>query len=284
MDNQAIENYSCKSCGQGFEGSYCPSCGQKKIVNRLVLKDSIRHLLGVMVNFEKGLWHTTIWMFKRPGKVINDYLNGVTKPYIHPFRYLFLWLTINLFLMFSTGLFDQVQAEMAVEMNQESNPISDLLLNWMKNYMQLFFLVSIPFLALGTKVLFRKMKLNFAEHLVINSFGYGTAMVVSTLIIPFYFLFPDYHWTVQMISLILGVSIHGYLYSGIFKQNIFLAIFKAIFAYIFWIIGFFLTILLFLIIYITYLGFTDPELLKATFKKAEILINPETIVVLSQLV
>lgn len=285
MEKEAVEIFACKNCGHQYEGSYCPSCGQKKITNRLVLKDSILHWFGVMVNFENGLWHTTLWMFKKPGRVVHNYLNGITRPYIHPFRYLFLWLTIQLFLMFSTGLYDQVQAEMAEEMNQEPNAFVDLLNGIMKNYMSIFFVVSIPSLALGTKLMFRKMKLNFAEHLVINSFGYGTAMVASTLIIPLYFIFSDFHWYVQVFSLILGVLVHVYLYKGIFKENLIKTLFKAIFAYSLWAIGFFLNVVIFLALYLLNMGFNNPEQLKSLFpKRAEVLINPELIVVLSQLV
>ncbi len=263
MDKQTVENYSCKSCQREYEGSYCPNCGQKKIENRLVLKDSIRHFAGVAVNFERGLWYTSFMMYKKPRKVIDDYLNGATKPYIHPFRFLFVWLTISLFLMFSTGLFEDVQIHMAESLGQKRTPLEDHLNGIMQKYMQLFFVVSIPFLALGTKILFRKSRKNFAEHLVINSFCYGGSLVLSILVTPFYFISVEYFFTIQLLSLGLNIAVQSYFYKYIFNEKVIPAILKSILSYIFWIIGFFLSVAFFFIIYFVYLALTDPEKLKA---------------------
>tara|TARA_R110002072_G_scaffold12269_5_gene53494 strand:- start:1185 stop:2048 length:864 start_codon:yes stop_codon:yes gene_type:complete len=287
MDNQAVENYNCKSCGQQFEGNYCPSCGQKKIVNRLVLKDSVRHLFGVMVNFERGLWHSSILMFKNPAKVINDYINGITKPYIHPFRYLFLWLTIQIFLMFSTGLFDMIQSQMALELQaQQQDSEFQLAVNQaIRKYMQIFFVLSIPFLAWGTRLLFRKKRLNFAEHLVVNSFGYGTTLLMSTLILPLYFFVGDNLMKIQMLSLILNIAIHAYIYKRVFEERIIPTILKSIMAVVFWLIGFCLNMILFFIFYIIYLIIYNPDLLKsAANKTSTAALSPELMSFWSQLI
>lgn len=283
MENKAVMNYACKSCSQEYNGNYCPKCGQKKIEKRLVLKDSIGHLLGVVVNFERGLWYTSIMMYKNPGKVVKDYLKGVTRPYIHPFRFLFIWLSVSLFLMFSTGLYDDLQTQMAENFGQQQNPIGERVNTVIQKYMQVFFVVSIPFLAFGSKMVFKKAKFNFAEHLVINSFCYGASLVLAIAFTPFYFLSLEFAGTVQLISVGVNIAVQTYFYKRIFGENILPSIFKSIFSYVFWIIGFFLIAALFFIGYLIYWAFSDPESLKEAAKVAEH-INPELIAVFAQLV
>lgn len=284
MDKQAIEIHNCKSCENTYEGIYCPNCGQKKILKRLTIKESLAQLFGVMINLERGLWHTSIMMFKKPGMVVNDYLNGKTRPYIHPFRFLFLWLTIQLFLMFSSGVFDFIQVQMAAELHQETTDFQQRINEVMLKYLQLFFLFSIPSLSLGTKLFFKKKQFNFAEHLVLNSYVYGTTLVISTFFLPLYFVFRDEWLSIQYFGLVLNIAIHTYAYKMIFGEKIIPTILKSIMAVLFWFLGFCLSILGFFLFYFVYMIFFEPEILKtAGTKTAEILINPEIVSAVTQL-
>lgn len=272
MDNPITETIACKNCGHHFEGTYCPKCGQKRINDRITLKDSIRHWLGVMINFDRGLWHTTWMMLKNPGKVIHDYLNGITRPYLHPFRFLFLWLTVQIFFMFATGLYDRIQSNMQMEMGGQASQSAQLAVQQhyqelIRTYMQLFFILGIPGLALGTKMTFAKAKLNFAEHLALNSFAYGASMTIGFIAFPLYFVDLGSMMASQLLAIGFTIAYMAYVYQSTFKGNVILNILKAIVAMLVWFIGFMIIILLFLILYFVYLGIFKPgfiENLKST--------------------
>lgn len=267
IEDKLSTSENCKNCESPSKGNYCSVCGQKRIDKRLVLKESIVHWLRVIVNLDRGLWHTTWLMIKNPSKVINEYLNGVTRPYLHPFRYLFLWLTLNVFLMFSTGAFDLIQAEMGtgVPSSDRQAAFMQELNTWMKSYMQFFFVLSIPSLAWGTKLLFKKGNLYFAEHLVLNSFSYGTSMVIGVFVLPFYFISVENMLTFQVIGFIPTILYHTYVFKSVFKESLIRTFLKSIAAQIVWIIGFFVVMVFLMIGYIIYLFITRPDL----FNKVE---------------
>jgi len=45
--------------------------------------------------------------------------------------------------------------------------------------MSVTYLVLKPFFAVGTKFIYRKHKLDFAEHLILNSFSQGTFIAIG---------------------------------------------------------------------------------------------------------
>gem|GEM_PF-6404461 len=50
---------------------------------------------------------------------------------------------------------------------------------FLKQCMSVTYLVLKPFFAVGTKFIYRKHKLDFAEHLILNSFSQGTFIAIG---------------------------------------------------------------------------------------------------------
>jgi DNA-directed RNA polymerase subunit RPC12/RpoP len=86
----------CKNCGTQLseQDAYCSNCGQKIIKERYTVKRFWGELIRIITNVERGFWFTLKQMFVAPATVISNYLNGKTKPYYHPFRYIFIWASI----------------------------------------------------------------------------------------------------------------------------------------------------------------------------------------------
>lgn len=174
----------CKNCQAELHGAFCAQCGQKVILHRLTFSRFVSDLLRQFTDVDRGLWHTLWMLFKRPGGVVRDYLNGITVPYTPPVRYLILWITISFLAYFSLGNFEQQMAEMEVMFPPEANQFQ---LEWqqiMQRYSQLFALINVPVMALMTWLFFRRKGMNYTEHLMGNAYWYGQVSLLSMLILP----------------------------------------------------------------------------------------------------
>ena len=147
------ETYTCKNCGSTEVGNFCATCGQKKVIERFNMRNSIEHLLSTMVNVDRGLWPTIIGLFKNPYEVVHGFLSGITSRYIHPFRYVLLLVTIQVFILSTNGGLSRFQNSVASKYQKvPENPIEEELATLMievqqgmVQYMSFFLGCSIPY-------------------------------------------------------------------------------------------------------------------------------------------
>jgi len=165
---QTIVKQHCKSCSTPLQGSFCFSCGQRSISKRFTVKESVGWLLTNIFNLEKGFLHTSWALIKAPGKVVSEYLSGITISYAHPFRFIFVWATASTLIAVYTGVYDEI-GKITAGMNP-NNPFGASFAQeygkFLKQYMSLMYMAFIPFFAIGTKLFYLKHKLYFAEHLI----------------------------------------------------------------------------------------------------------------------
>ena len=57
-------------------------------------------------NLEKGIFHTIKQLILNPGIVITEYLNGKTKAYYNPLKFLFLMAAISAFFAIISNTYD----------------------------------------------------------------------------------------------------------------------------------------------------------------------------------
>lgn len=254
---------TCKNCNARYEGKFCPQCGQKHIYKRFNLRDSVNHVLGVVFNFDRGLWHTIIGLFKNPGKVIRDYLNGITVPYYHPFRFLFLLLSIQVFIMISTGMMEFVQENFRGD--AELNPAQEEIIrmtNTVNSYIHILIALSIPIVALASYWLFKKEGYHYAEHLIINCFAYGQTVFMGLLIMPLYYINVEAYLVAASLNLIIVMIYFMYVYLRLFEGRKWVIGFKAIGVFIFTGIGSGIMTFLAMIIYLIIAYMRNPEFIE----------------------
>ncbi|HEU4470144.1 MAG TPA: DUF3667 domain-containing protein [Flavisolibacter sp.] len=91
--------HRCRNCGHTFEGTYCNRCGEKVYTDH---DKSVPHLLEeafhFVTHFEGSFFNTLGAVLTRPGKLSEDYCNGIRKKYFKPISF-FLMLVI-LYLLF----------------------------------------------------------------------------------------------------------------------------------------------------------------------------------------
>lgn len=240
---------TCKNCQSEFEGNFCPNCGQKYINKRFNLKDSIAWAFHSIFNFDKGFLLTSRDLITIPGKVINGFLNGVTIRYAHPFRFIFIWATISAILGVWAGTFEDTSLAMneAMGIDQESIQRTKGLQDIMGQYMSFVILFMVPFYALGSYLLFKSKGLNYAEHLIINSFALSSSIMLGVPLTIAYGFYPELGM-INGINMGIGVLIVSRVYAQSFKTSWFIAFVKYLLTFLITIIVFAIVMIIVMII------------------------------------
>lgn len=96
---------TCKACGHKFIGKYCNRCGEKVYTEH---DKSFFHFIEEGVHFVthfEGTFFTTLkYLFTRPGKLSENYCNGIRKSLFKPLSLFFLLVIIYLLFPVFEGL------------------------------------------------------------------------------------------------------------------------------------------------------------------------------------
>lgn len=191
----------------------CEICHRKVQSRRLSISYLWRDAMSNLFNLEHGLIFTLWELIKNPGKVCNEFINGDRYAYMNPFRLLLTMATLATILAAITA--DSTFS--MVKFNADDAETDAQIKEWIVNYLNIIILVSIPFYAFGSWAGFKKFKYNFAEHLVINAYGYSIVLAIDTVVTSVLLVFPDQvsaFWTGASQLLYLYM---GYVYSRVFK-------------------------------------------------------------------
>jgi hypothetical protein len=159
--------HACLNCGTTLISSYCHDCGQKADTHRITVPHLIKHdLVHGVWHVDKGLLYTIRESFMRPGHMAMDYIKGRRVKYYNIFYLILIVLGINLLTAHYLRAHYEVVDEHATAglvISKDNVDIS----YYVKHYFKLLLFLVIPFFALSGLVSFRKLKLNFAEHVII---------------------------------------------------------------------------------------------------------------------
>lgn len=240
---------TCKNCKTEFNGSYCSNCGQKYIDKRFTVKDSIYWAFHSIFNFDKGFFHTSLDMVVKPGKVIQDFLNGITIRYAHPFRFIFIWASLAAILGIWAGVYQDTSIAMNEAMGASKAAIQNAskVQGMMGKYMSFVYLIMIPFYSLGSYLMFRSKKLNYAEHLITNSFAISSSIMIGIPLTIVYGFNPHVD-IINYLNFGLGVIVMSRIYSQVFKTNWIATVGKYILSFLITILSFAIVLIIIMII------------------------------------
>ena len=263
MSQELVTTQACKNCNTEYTGVFCPSCGQKLITKRFTVKEGVSNVFGVVFNFDRGLWPTIYGLLVRPGDVLREYIDGITVKYYHPFRFLFLMLTISVLLMEGLGINDYLQGEYAPKISGKPipEPIEDMLAI-INSYSHLLIASSMPILSFASWIFFRKKGFNYAEHLIIMSYAFGLTVFLGMLMIPIYFIDKESYVWLSSISLLITLAFFTYVYFSLFREGRVTVFFKSLGVYLVYAILFGMVSLVIIVSYIGYKTSTDPDFKK----------------------
>jgi hypothetical protein len=93
---------NCLNCGHPLDISekFCANCGQINTTKKLSFNDFFLEFLGGIFSYDSKMNRTLSTLIFHPGKISQDYINGMRTQYANPFRF-FLSISIIFFIIFS---------------------------------------------------------------------------------------------------------------------------------------------------------------------------------------
>ncbi len=177
---------ACITCGGPGVHAYCPRCGQPAPRGRLTLRGITSHMATDAFDINRGLFFTALELMRRPGAALRDYVAGRTVRYASPGRYLVIVLAITTLVYLKIGIVDAMGNDFTAGMNEtaagpmlaDARKVNELA----TKYINLILALSVPFLALASRLVFRRSGYNLAENLVFNTFVYAQQCLFFVLI------------------------------------------------------------------------------------------------------
>ena len=224
---------NCKNCNEELTGTYCSHCGQKQLSDRFTVKRILTELISMITNIEKGFWFTTKMLFSNPAKMINDYIGGITVRYYNPFRYLIIWVAIGVFINLNLGMFDLQQEAIRefsqVQQQPQSTDLSERISQKMRELLNIFPLLFVPFLALFSFLVYRSKGWNYAEHLITNAYLYAQLSLLGIIPILFFYFNQEMILFAFPIAIMIAWIYYSYAFRDIMKTSTFSAVWKSFF-------------------------------------------------------
>lgn len=89
--------FACANCGHELAASYCANCGQhRRGSERLKVREVVARSCEHVFDFDSAFLGTFVGLFRRPGEVCREYVQGRRKRYMNPFAYFILSGTVGL--------------------------------------------------------------------------------------------------------------------------------------------------------------------------------------------
>ena len=172
----------CLNCEQEILGAYCHRCGQKASIHRLSLKHFLQHdLIHGLWHLDKGIFYTLRLIITRPGQAASAYIAGRRAGHF----------SVVTLLALLTGIFLYLLSLMHIRIPRiqvEHQDAADLLQFFERNGKWLL-LVIVPLSAKASLDLFRRLRYNYTEHMMMNAF-FMTGMLCIALAFLGLYLVP----------------------------------------------------------------------------------------------
>jgi len=179
--------HQCLNCGRVVHEHFCGHCGQKAHTHRLTVKHFVAHdLVHGLFHVDRGIFHTLREVTLRPGYAGLEYIRG-KRTGKFPIVTLLLILVATLLFIHAHNPWHNANDTLSkanrdfrtgVEISG-SNPAPVLsIMNALAQNVKWLLLALVPLNALTTWMVFRRVRLNWAEHLLLNSYFFAGSLVV----------------------------------------------------------------------------------------------------------
>jgi hypothetical protein len=174
-----MSEHTCKNCGNPFTASFCNACGQK-VAHRITMRHIWHDIVHAFTHADKGIFHLFLQLFIRPGIVAREYIiEGKRKRYFNPFQYILIIGSIAAFVAVNSHFMENTMAAMSgpVPTSGRQAAFMKSVSQFQNKYYNLNILLQLPFIAFASFLWFRKFRINYAEHLTLQTFvGSQTAI------------------------------------------------------------------------------------------------------------
>ena len=251
-----MKNNICANCKNHFSGEFCNKCGQK-IAHKITMSHIGHELVHTFTHADKGFFYLLIQLFVKPGIVGREYiLEGKRKKYFMPFQYIFIIGSIGTFVAVNSHFFSNTLSVI----DKLNGPTSATQLKFITNfggliskYYNLIILVQLPFFAFATYLLFKKYKLNYAEHLTFQTFISAQTTIISLVTMLFILVLKQS--SIFLIPIVSAISFSYQIYAikQFFRINNFAGTVKATASSFLGVLFFMVLMFLFAFVYIKFI-------------------------------
>jgi hypothetical protein len=166
---------NCTNCDHEVNLNYCPNCGQAAKLKRIdghYIVHEIEHVL----HFEKGILYTIKELLTKPGENVRSFISEnrsrLVKPIIFIIVTSLIYSVINHFYHIEKGY---------VNYDESSKSTTGLIFKWVQDHYGYSNIIMGIFIAVWTKLIFRKHGYNFFEILILLCFVMGIGMLIFAL-------------------------------------------------------------------------------------------------------
>jgi hypothetical protein len=226
---------NCKNCTTEVNSNFCPNCGQPTSLKRIDGKYIIQEV-GHLLHFEKGIIFTVKELIANPGQTVKNYLlenrSRLVKPVIFIIVTSLIYTLCNHLFHFEDGY---------VKYMDDTKSTTTEIFKWVQeNYGYANIIIGI-FIALWTKLFFKKNKFNFFEILILLCFVMGIGMLIFSV---FGIIQGLINLNLMQIAGIIGFGYTSWAIGHFFDKTKIASFVKAFFAYILGMLTFSLSALL----------------------------------------
>ncbi|TCN56232.1 DUF3667 domain-containing protein [Flavobacterium circumlabens] len=166
---------NCKNCNAEATQNYCPECGQPMSLKRID-RHYITHEIEHVLHFERGILYTIRELITRPGENIKQFLlenrSRLVKPIIFIIITSLIYSFVNHFFHIEDGY---------LKPDESSTSTVGVIFKWSQNHYGYANIIEGVFIAIWTKIFFRKYGYNFFEILILLCFVTGIGMLIFTV-------------------------------------------------------------------------------------------------------
>jgi len=154
---------NCKTCNLELTSKYCPNCGQPSQLKRID-GHYIIHEIEHVLHFERGILYTIKELIANPGQNVRNYLSDNRSRLVKPI--IFIIVTSLIYSTFSN--FFHIE-DGYVNYLDDHKSTTSAIFKWIQGHYGYANIIMGIFIALWTKLFFRKYKLNMFTD--VNEFG-----------------------------------------------------------------------------------------------------------------
>lgn len=175
---------NCHNCGAITEGRYCAECGQEQVSGRFELRSVVAVALSEAFSLNRGALATAYRLTVAPAKLVRDYWQRRTKPYVNPVRYFLVAVAALQLVLWQTGAAPEMVREFLAGYAAGGPALDDVLspaavLQSFADFFVLFFVAGVLLLALASRW---GSPRNVAEELILQLYTWGHLAFLWSLI------------------------------------------------------------------------------------------------------
>lgn len=171
---------ACANCDERAMGAYCHACGQRIETHRLTLPHLLHEIPHAVFHVDRGFLVTIRALATRPGRAINEYLDGQRARYFNPLSLLMVLAGLCA-LVYAKFDFDFTPIAAGMSPEQVSS-YQAAMKSVLQNY-SLGLVLQLPLIALMSWLVMGRHR-SYGEHLAINAFIFAFMCVINLALIP----------------------------------------------------------------------------------------------------